>query len=127
MSQERAQTKGSQSSNDAISQSYLSQPAHSLSVEAVLHELGTNPDDGLPTAEVNQRLEKYGQNILEGDEGVSIAKIFIRQVANAMMLVSDSGMPQRNRRRQKKPAKPYFHLVGAHYCHGSQLRHSFLD
>ena len=86
MPQERAQTKGSQSSNDATSQSYLSQPAHSLSFDAVIRELGTNSDDGLPSAEVRERLEKYGQNILEGDEGVSIAKIFIRQVANAMML-----------------------------------------
>jgi Na+-exporting ATPase len=90
MSQERAQTKDSQSSNDATSQSCLSQPAHSLSFEAVIRELGTNSDDGLTSAEVKERLEKYGQNILEGDEGVSIAKIFIRQVANAMMLVSDS-------------------------------------
>lgn len=90
MSQERAQTKDSQSSNDATSQSCLSQPAHSLSFEAVIRELGTNSDDGLTSVEVKERLEKYGQNILEGDEGVSIAKIFIRQVANAMMLVSDS-------------------------------------
>lgn len=90
MSQERRQPKHSQSSNDATSQSYLSQPAHSLSFEAVIRELGSNSDDGLTTAEVKQRLEKYGQNILEGDDGVSIAKIFIRQVANAMMLVSDS-------------------------------------
>lgn len=94
MPRERAQTKGSQSANDATSQSYLSQPAHSLSFDAVIRELGTNSDDGLPSAEVKQRLEKYGQNILEGDEGVSIAKIFIRQVANAMMLVSDSEMPK---------------------------------
>jgi Na+-exporting ATPase len=88
MSQERRRSKRSQSSDDATSQSYLSQPAHSLSFEAVIRELGTNSDDGLTTSEVKQRLEKYGQNILEGDEGVSIAKIFIRQVANAMMLVS---------------------------------------
>lgn len=88
MSQERAQAKGSQSSNDATSQFYLSQPAHSLSYEAVINELGTNSDDGLTSAEAKQRLEKYGENTLEGDGGVSIAKIFIRQVANAMMLVS---------------------------------------
>lgn len=95
MSQERAQNKGSLSSKDATSQSYLSQPAHSLSFEAVISELGTNSDDGLTSGEVKQRLEKYGQNILEGDEGVSIAKIFIRQVANAMMLVSESATPRR--------------------------------
>lgn len=102
MSQERVQNKGSQSSNDATSQSYLSQPAHSLSFEAVIRELGTNSDDGLTSGEVKQRLEKYGQNILEGDEGVSIAKIFIRQVANAMMLVSDSEIPQPRRKGKSK-------------------------
>lgn len=66
----------------------LSQPAHSLSYEDAIKQLGTNSDDGLTSAEVKQRLEKYGENMLEGDEGVSLAKIVIRQIANAMMLVS---------------------------------------
>ena len=101
MSQERAQNKGSQSSKDDTSQSYLSQPAHSLSFEAVIRELGTNSDDGLTSGEVKQRLEKYGQNILEGDEGVSIAKIFIRQVANAMMLVSSWNLVIQKKRQSK--------------------------
>lgn len=101
MSQERAQNKGSLSSKDATEQSYLSQPAHSLSFEAVISELGTNSDDGLTSGEVKQRLEKYGQNILEGDEGVSIAKIFIRQVANAMTLVSDSKHEIQMKRQSK--------------------------
>ncbi|CAG7919582.1 unnamed protein product [Penicillium olsonii] len=82
MSQERE--KGSPA--DATQQP-LSQPAHSLSFEDVITELGTNSDDGLTSAEVKQRLEKYGENMLEGDEGVSLAKIVIRQIANAMMLV----------------------------------------
>ncbi|KAJ5972919.1 ATPase P-type K/Mg/Cd/Cu/Zn/Na/Ca/Na/H-transporter [Penicillium vulpinum] len=65
----------------------LSQPAHSLTFEDVINELETNSDDGLTSEDVKRRLEKYGQNILEGDEGVSLAKIVIRQIANAMMLV----------------------------------------
>jgi Na+-exporting ATPase len=83
MSQERV--KGSPAD---ITQQPLSQPAHSLSFEDVIRELGTNSDDGLTTAEVKERLQKYGENMLEGDEGVSLAKIVIRQIANAMMLVS---------------------------------------
>ncbi|KAJ5376572.1 hypothetical protein N7509_013458 [Penicillium cosmopolitanum] len=67
--------------------STLSKPAHSLTYEEVIQELGTNSDDGLTTSDVKQRLEKYGGNVLEGDEGVSFAKIVIRQIANAMMLV----------------------------------------
>jgi Na+-exporting ATPase len=70
-------------------QQLLSQPAHSLTFTDVIKELGTNSDDGLTSGEVKQRLEKYGENMLEGEEGVSLAKIVIRQIANAMMLVSD--------------------------------------
>jgi magnesium-transporting ATPase (P-type) len=83
MSQERE--KGSPADN---TQQFLSQPAHSLSYEDTIKELGTNSDDGLTSAEVKERLQKYGENMLEGDEGVSLAKIVIRQIANAMMLVS---------------------------------------
>lgn len=84
MSQDRAE-KG-QGPNETQP---LSQPAHSLTFTDVIKELGTNSDDGLTSGEVKQRLEKYGENMLEGDEGVSLAKIVIRQIANAMMLVSD--------------------------------------
>jgi Na+-exporting ATPase len=87
MSQEKPQAKGSKSSADT-SQSYLSQPAHSLPFDNVIQELGTNSDDGLTSGEAKGRIEKYGENVLEGDEGVSFAKIVIRQIANAMMLVS---------------------------------------
>ncbi|KAJ5984832.1 hypothetical protein N7522_012028 [Penicillium canescens] len=83
MSQDRAE-KG-QGPNET--QQPLSQPAHSLTFTDVIKELGTNSDDGLTSGEVKQRLEKYGENMLEGDEGVSLAKIVIRQIANAMMLV----------------------------------------
>lgn len=90
MSRERPQTNGSsQSDLDVSTPSYLSQPAHSLTFEKVIHELGTDSDNGLAANEVKQRIEKYGENILEGGEGVSFAKIVIRQIANAMMLVSD--------------------------------------
>ncbi|OQE16338.1 hypothetical protein PENFLA_c028G02615 [Penicillium flavigenum] len=86
MSPEAQNGSGSQSPVD-ITQQPLSQPAHSLSFEDVISELQTNSDDGLTSAEVKQRIEKYGENVLEGDEGVSLAKIVIRQIANAMMLV----------------------------------------
>lgn len=90
MSQERE--KGSPADT---TQQLLSQPAHSLSFEDVIRELGSNSDDGLTTSEVKARLQKYGENMLEGEEGVSLAKIVIRQIANAMMLVSQGlkGVP----------------------------------
>ena len=87
MSHKAQKGSGSESHVD-ITQQPLSQPAHSLTFEDVINELQTNSDDGLTSAEVKQRLEKYGENMLQGDKGVSLAKIVIRQIANAMMLVS---------------------------------------
>lgn len=66
----------------------LSKPAHGLSFDAVLRQLASDPDEGLSAAEAKGRIEIYGQNVLDGDEGVSIVKIVIKQIANAMMLVS---------------------------------------
>lgn len=65
----------------------LSLPAHCLTVEAALRDLKTHPDDGLTAQDAKSRLETYGPNKLEEGEGVSVIKIIIRQVANAMMLV----------------------------------------
>ncbi|KAM5494220.1 P-type ATPase [Microsporum canis] len=65
----------------------LSLPAHCLKAEAVTQELTTNADDGLTTQEAKTRLTIYGQNKLDEGEGVSVVKILVRQVANAMMLV----------------------------------------
>lgn len=66
----------------------LSKPAHSLSFDAVLRQLASDPEEGLSASEAKGRIEIYGQNVLDGDEGVSIVQIVIKQIANAMMLVS---------------------------------------
>jgi Na+-exporting ATPase len=65
----------------------LSQPAHTLPYEAVIQELGTGVDEGLSPEEASRRLHEYGPNKLDEGEGVSVIKIIVRQVANAMMLV----------------------------------------
>ena len=77
---------------DASFSQPLSQPAHSLPYETVLSELSTEADDGLSAAEAKRRLEEHGPNEIEGGEGVSFAKIVIKQIANAMMLVSNLGL-----------------------------------
>ncbi|OJJ66388.1 hypothetical protein ASPBRDRAFT_138041 [Aspergillus brasiliensis CBS 101740] len=69
------------------SPSPLSGPAHALPYETVIKELGTALDDGLTPEEARRRLDQYGPNKLDEGESVSIAKILLRQVANAMMLV----------------------------------------
>lgn len=66
----------------------LSKPAHALSWKQVVEEVKCNAEDGLTTAEAKSRHEKYGNNDLGDDGGVSPAKILLRQVANAMTLVS---------------------------------------
>jgi len=65
----------------------LSQPAHTQTHEAVIRALGTALDEGLNPEEASRRLQEYGPNKLDEGEGVSVIKIFVRQVANAMMLV----------------------------------------
>lgn len=96
---EKAQPKNSKSSLDVTS--YLSQPAHSLSIDDAIRELATNSDDGLTSGEARLRIEKYGENILQGDTGVSFAKIVIRQIANAMMLVCYLSNMFQGRERQR--------------------------
>ena len=68
----------------------ISRPAHALSFDTVITEVQANSDDGLTTQEAKQRLEQYGRNELEGDDGVQPIKILLRQVANAMTLVNYS-------------------------------------
>lgn len=57
----------------------FSSPPHAQTFEAVAAELDTNVDKGLTPLEAKKRLEKYGQNILEGGEGVSVWKVLLKQ------------------------------------------------
>lgn len=68
----------------------LSLPPHALHYRAVAEELGANVEDGLSEAEAKSRLEEYGRNELDDGPGVQPVKILVRQVANAMMLVSQT-------------------------------------
>ncbi|PIA95713.1 Calcium-transporting ATPase 3 [Cercospora beticola] len=65
----------------------LSSPAHALTFDAVIEELGAHQDTGLSASEAKQRQETYGNNDLGDGPGVQPGKILIRQVANAMTLV----------------------------------------
>jgi magnesium-transporting ATPase (P-type) len=66
----------------------LSRPAHALTSAQVLHEVGCNGEDGLTAAEAKKRHGEYGNNDLGEEAGVQPGKILLRQVANAMTLVS---------------------------------------
>ncbi|KAK5947525.1 P-type ATPase [Knufia obscura] len=65
----------------------MSKPAHSLSFEEVIKELGVSGNDGLNPQEAESRLQEFGNNELDNGPGVNPTKILVRQVANAMMLV----------------------------------------
>jgi len=68
----------------------LSLPAHALTYQALVQEIGANADDGLTAADAKNRLAEFGENELGDAEGVSPVKILVRQVANAMTLVYSS-------------------------------------
>lgn len=74
----------------------LSKPAHALTFEAVINEIQADNDAGLSQGEAKERLQVYGSNDLGDGAGVQPAKILLRQIANAMTLVT-STMPSLTR------------------------------
>lgn len=65
----------------------LTKPAHALSADEVLNELGSNALNGLTAAEAETRRGRIGTNELGEAEGVQPIKIVIAQIANAMTMV----------------------------------------
>ena len=59
-------------------------PWHTMQIDEVVRNLGTNTDTGLSGTEVENRLKKYGHNQLEEKEGVSPIMLFW---ANSMTLL----------------------------------------
>jgi len=66
----------------------LDQPAYRVGPHEVARQLGTNFEKGLSKQEAKRRHGVVGDNALEGGEGVSIWRVLVRQVANALTLVS---------------------------------------
>ena len=66
----------------------LDQPAYRVEPHEVARQLGTNFEKGLSKQEAKRRHGVVGDNALEGGEGVSIWRVLVRQVANALTLVS---------------------------------------
>lgn len=59
-----------------------------LSVQDVAQQLGTNIESGLGKRQVADLQKGYPANELEGGEGIAWYKILIKQMSNAMILVS---------------------------------------
>lgn len=93
----------------------LSRPAHALTFEQVLEEIGCNSENGLSAADATKRHEQYGNNDLGEDGGVQPAKILLRQVANAMTLVRNTAL--------QGPCMGFNTYLGSHLGHGCQFCH----
>jgi len=66
----------------------LSNPPHLLSADEVALQLQTDPDNGLSDEAAKSRLTQFGLNELLGGGGVSAGRILMKQIFNAMVLVS---------------------------------------
>ncbi|KAF5379843.1 hypothetical protein D9615_005799 [Tricholomella constricta] len=65
----------------------LGPTAHTLTVQRVIEDLGSSQTDGLSKNEAARRLESCGPNLLDGDDGVSVLGVLLKQFANALTLV----------------------------------------
>jgi Na+-exporting ATPase len=63
------------------------QRAHLYPVHVILEALNADAKKGLQEKEIESRLLEYGENVLDGGDDISLWKIFVHQVANAMTLV----------------------------------------
>jgi P-type Na+/K+ transporter len=70
-------------------QNYSKQP-FLLSVNDIFQHLQTNIESGLSSSQVKQYQEKYGANKLDGDNGIPWYSLLLKQIANAMILVSNN-------------------------------------
>jgi Na+-exporting ATPase len=66
---------------------YAKQP-FLLSVGELVQYLETNQDAGLSTAQVQHYQQKYGENKLKGEGAIKWYSLLIKQISNAMILVS---------------------------------------
>jgi P-type Na+/K+ transporter len=66
---------------------YTEQP-FLLSVDELVQYLETNQDAGLSNAQVQLYRQKYGENKLKGEGAVKWYSLLIKQISNAMVLVS---------------------------------------
>lgn len=90
----------------------LSALPHALSMEQFMSEVCTHQELGLAASEAAFRLEKFGPNGIDKGEGVSVTKILVRQIANAMILVIPTTSPLKTH-RSSDPG-----VTGPDYSHG---------
>lgn len=60
---------------------------YTLTPEEAAEQINTSLEDGVKEEDVSTLLERYGKNAIDGEDSVSAWSVFLRQVANAMILV----------------------------------------
>ena len=70
------------------SPSFQGVDSHWFTPLEVARYLGVNIDHGLPSQDAQARLARDGPNKLEGDEGVGVWRVLVRQISNSLTLVS---------------------------------------
>lgn len=65
---------------------------HTVTTERLAGDIGTNRGDGLLKSEARRRLDVVGENVLQGKGKVSVVKLIIGQLANALILVLVAAM-----------------------------------
>ncbi|KAF8165431.1 sodium transport ATPase [Crassisporium funariophilum] len=61
--------------------------AHTITAEQLFEDLNTSQNDGLSRNEAARRLEIYGENLLQGKDGVSAWRVLFGQLSNALTMV----------------------------------------
>lgn len=70
------------------SPSFQGVDAHWFAPLEIARYLGVNLGYGLPSQDAQARLARDGPNKLEGDEGVGVWRVLVRQISNSLTLVS---------------------------------------
>ncbi len=70
----------------------LNKAFHSLSVDEVASQLKTSPDKGLSKKEAEQRLQTYGENLLEKKKRKSILAIYVSQFLDPVIYILSGAM-----------------------------------
>ena len=98
----------------------LSNEPYLLTADEVVQELRTDPDYGLSDQEAQSRLTQFGPNALLGAQGVSAGRILVKQIFNAMVLVSHL---------QSCPISGNLNLfaTGAYICYGCDICNQYMD
>ena len=78
----------SASSSSSASAPYEGTDAHCFTPGEVAASLGTSLENGLSAEDAAERLARDGPNKLEGEAGVGVWRVLLRQVSNSLTLVS---------------------------------------